>query len=100
MPKVYVPKKLGHDISDLEQYGEIVIIFDDDFSPFSVDLARDIITKAFKNSTSDSYLVMIGSSVFCSLMTAIWTAMFDDPLRLLIFHAKHRKYIMREIKPA
>ncbi len=96
--KIYTPKKLGHDYSDAERKGEIFVVFDKTQSPFQMRGARELAMEFLEQhppSEGDMLLISGPTSLNMVLQNCLLTKL--RRLSLLIFHARDRIYIEREV---
>lgn len=98
MRKVWVVKQAGHDLSGAAKYGELVTVFDPEFSPFMVERAGERVAQVFKDNppSEDDYILFSGPT---SLNVVVAMALLQcvPSVRCLIFHARDRKYVVRDL---
>ncbi len=100
-PIVYVTKKLGHDFSDAEKFGDLLVVFPSDRSPFQLRAASDDVDRFL-----ESYPPQEGDFILTSgpatLNMVLSEALLEriGRLNILIFHARDRIYIERELVSA
>jgi len=92
---VWIVKTAGHDFSDVEKYGEITIILEENISPFNLDRAGELIQNAFLSADENDYIVPVGPPVLNMLMMRYWPF---NTVRFLLFHARTKNYVYREIE--
>ena len=95
MTTVWVVKQAGHDLSPAKEYGSIEIITPHEASPFNVDYAVETIRERLKDAKDTDYLLPSGPNIFNMLVYNEWMRKFGK-VRFLLFHARVRKYILRE----
>ena len=100
-PNVYVTKKLGHDFSDAEQYGNLHVVFPPDLSPFRLRIASEI-TDQFLEENPPQEGDFILTSGPATLNMVLSDALLEriGQLEILVFHARDRIYIQRELVSA
>lgn len=98
MRKVWVVKQAGHDLSGAAKYGKLITVFDPDFSPFMVERAGERVAQVFRNDppSEDDYILFSGPT---SLNVVVVMALLQrvPSVRCLIFHARDRKYVVRDL---
>ncbi len=100
-PNVYVTKKLGHDFSDAKKYGELCVVFPSDRSPFQL-RAASAEADQFMESNPPEEGDFILTSGPATLNMILSDALLEriGRLKVLIFHARDRIYIERELVSA
>ena len=93
---VWVVKGAGHSFDNAKEYGDIQMVLSEDVSPFNLDQARMQVKEAIKDSDEKDYIVVSGPSVLCMVFMEEWRKR-HPVMRLLLFHARTQKYILREI---
>lgn len=95
---IYVTKKQGHDFSDAEQYGNLKIVFPSDRSPFQLRAASSEVDEFLKEHPpkEGDYILVSGPA---TLNMVLSDALLEriGRLKVLIFHARDRIYIEREL---
>jgi len=95
--KIYTPKRLGHDYSDAEKYGEIFVVYDKHQSPFQIRTAREIAEDFLKqHPPNDGDLLLVSGPATLNIVLANCILTRIRRLGMLIFHARDRIYIERE----
>ena len=98
MRRVWVPKSAGHDLSSAEKYGEIMTIFDEAFSPFMMERAAErasVVLDEFP-PTEEDYVLFSGPTSL-NLVAVMEILKRVPSVRCLIFHARDRKYVVRDL---
>lgn len=98
MRRVWVPKQSGHDLSTAEQYGKLHTVFDEAFSPFMMERAVERATVVFDETppTEEDYVLFSGPTSL-NLITVMEILRRVPSVRCLIFHARDRKYVVRDL---
>lgn len=101
-PKVWIAKDTGHDLSGAERYGEVCAVFDRAFSPFKLREARAIIRAAFKKTPPkpEDYVLFMGPTSLNVQLVVDLMRVVGGGIRCLIYHAKERAYMVRDIGEA
>lgn len=98
MPTVWVAKRAGHKLDGAALYGEVVEVFEESFSPFQLNLGAVKLKEALdaRPPSSGDYMLFSGpNSLNCLLFRALLKEL--KVLKLLIYHARERKYVEREV---
>ena len=98
MCKVYVVNHSGHDISDAERYGKLVIMSHGVLNKFKVTRMYREMSETMKDSKETDYVLQSGPSVMCMVAAAAFAAKHQC-LNLLIWRedAKKSRYIVRRL---
>jgi len=94
MSKVWIPKKAGHDYTKAVKFGQIEVILDEEVSPFNIDRLDERIKTAFEMASADDYIIPAGPPILNMLMVKNWPF---THMKLLLFHARVRDYVYREL---
>jgi hypothetical protein len=98
MKRIWIPKVAHHDLTSADKFGERCVVFEEQFSPFMVEAAQNVIRKQFLKTPpmSGDYLLFSGSAVLSALLLQALLSRVGM-LTLLIFHARERVYVERNI---
>lgn len=94
MNNVWVPKSCGHNYKSAEEYGTVVFLMDDSQSPFQVNRIRNTIRIALQDSKPEDFIIPTGPPILNVLLALEWP---HPRMKMLIYHTKARKYILREV---
>jgi len=96
MSKVYIVNKSGHDFSQAEVYGELIILTQGTVNVFATDRLRDELRNKLKDSQEGDYLLLSGSGVLCALATLIMIELHGK-VKWLLYNFKSHEYVVREV---
>ena len=98
MRRVWVPKQAGHDLTSAEKFGEIKTIFDEAFSPFMMERAAERASVVFDEfpPTEQDYVLFSGPTSL-NIVAVMEILKRAPSVRCLIFHARDRKYVVRDL---
>ena len=71
MPKVFLVNSAGHDYSDAERFGELVVLSSGIIDKFSVTHIHRTFQKYLNKSSPDDFLLQAGPTVMMSIASAI-----------------------------
>jgi hypothetical protein len=83
LSKVFIPNDSGHDFSDAEPFGELVVMSKGMIDKFQVTQMLRVFNSHLKNSKPDDWILQAGPTVMCSIACAAFTALHGQ-LNLLI----------------
>lgn len=83
------------DLSDAEDFGELVTLLDGRASPFKLGPVSDSLSHGLKDIQNQDFLLLVGNPVFIGLATAIASELVDS-LRFLVWSGKEQRYIIVE----
>lgn len=95
MPKVFVVNKSGHDFSAAVEYGELHFLSEGPINKFAVTKIYRQFAEAFRQSSSDDYIMISGLTVMACIACASFAYLHGGKLNLLIF--KDNRYIERRL---
>lgn len=97
MATVWITKAAGHEFEEARVYGELKVLVSEDISPFNLDLARRTISEALSSAGPDDYLLVSGPAVLNMVAVDELAKRFGS-FRLLLYHARTRKYLPRDMR--
>jgi len=74
MPRVYVVNTSGHDISDAERYGELVVMTEGTVDKFNITIMLRAFNEHLAYSTSDDFILVSGPTVMNCIACAMFAA--------------------------
>ena len=97
MNTVWVPKTAGHDLTAAKHFGQLITVIPEHMSPFMTDRIYQKTMEILPDINDGDYLLLCGPPVISTVLAANWPW---PTIRCLIWHARERKYIVREVKKA
>ena len=97
--KVYIVNDSGHDYSDAERFGELVVLSEGMVNKFSVTHMRRVLEQGLADSEPGDYILHSGPNVMNSVAAAIFAAKHGR-INLLIFQTKangNGRYVSRSL---
>jgi hypothetical protein len=87
----------GYDFSDASQYGEVKTLFRGEFNTFDLHGSWSYVQKRFsQESSKDDWLIIVGSNIACAIAAIAYAQQWGH-LPVLVYHAKRREYVQREL---
>lgn len=97
MAKVFIVNDTGHDYSDAERFGELVVLSEGTVNKYSLTSMRRLLGPALADSDPEDYILHSGPSVMSSVASAIFAAKHGR-LNLLLYHAERKgRYVARTV---
>ena len=94
MKKVFIPNDGGHDYSDAQRFGDVVICTKGAIDKWDISHMYRVMTTALEDAEPDDYLVLNSLSSLCSVASAIMAERFGE-VHFLLF--RNGKYIERTL---
>ena len=95
MDRVWIPRESGHSFKEADVWGATKIIVPNEISPFQLDRVKEYMVQAVKECSIGDRVIACGPPHYMALLTAMWP---HPVMHVLIFHAKNRNYLVREIE--
>lgn len=98
--RVYVINDGGHDFSDAERFGEVLMITSGSINIFSPERDRLKMVDVIKNFDPKKDFICLAGGAFTGFLAGqIFEYLHNvEHVRLLIFNSKSREYFVRDIK--
>jgi hypothetical protein len=97
-PKVYIINSAGHDYSKAERFGELIVLSEGSLPVFAVDRIRLIYEKGLQEYDSErDFLLLSGNLIPNVIATGVAIMKSGGHISVLIFDAKRRVYIERQL---
>ena len=100
--KVFVTRvNRNQNFDDAKQYGELVFVFEPHISPFQIRTASDIVEELLAENppSKDDMVLICGPATLSFILIDALLARFGT-VTMLVFHARDRVYVKREITRA
>jgi len=92
-----------YDLKPAEEYGEITFLSTHGFNPFDTEFVIEKITAALETAEynpKEDFICLTGQSLLISMFLGVVAALYDDPIRILLFDARKSVYRERSFNPA
>lgn len=93
---VYISNIAGHDFTAAEAYGQLVPLTEGHINPFATDRILFQLAQIMIDSNPEDLLVLSGHHIVTTLAATI-LLLKHGKVNFLLFHAKNRNYIIRQI---
>lgn len=93
-----VNKNAGHDYSAAEKYGTLVPISEGQAAPFATDRFLEKVHKAMAGGYSPEDFLLLSGNLLLNAVAIGYLARRCGWLRLLVFHAQSRAYVVRFVE--
>lgn len=101
MPKVFVVERTKHDISQLHNWGDVVVLFGRSFYPDDKEervlKSREILEEVLDYDPRWDYVVPVGDPVNLAIVTQFLVTLDKTPIHLLKYDRHHGDYYPVEI---
>lgn len=94
--KVWIVNDAGHDFSCAQKFGELIVLTEGLVNIFDVDRIQATLVQKLAEFKKDDFLLLTGSTILNVLAVGIIQHKYDFA-QVLIYNAKYRKYVPREI---
>lgn len=94
--KVWIVNDAGHDFSCAQKFGELIVLTEGLVNIFDVDRIQATLVQKLADFEKDDFLLLTGSTILNVLAVGIIQHKYDFA-QVLIYNAKYRKYVPREI---
>lgn len=94
---VYAVVQAHHNFESAKKYGEIKIVYENNVSPFNLDLLNAIALKVIEQATKEDYILFSGGLIINAIFFSLWMGKFGCA-KLLIYHSIQKTYELRDYK--
>ena len=85
-------------VDTLQPLGDIVYVIDQRVNSFDTAKAQEDIRDRLEDITEDDYIVLIGTTLLCSLALAYASHMLDGNVRILQWSTRESKYLEMNLR--
>jgi hypothetical protein len=94
MRKVFVLNDTGHDYSDADRFGQVIVCTDTSVDRWDISKMYVRLRDALKDADADDYIMISSLTSLCSVASAIMAERFGE-VHFLLF--RDGKYIARDL---